>query len=83
MLAAIGGLLFVLAVLPQFFGPQLQPVGLALVAVGVATLATWVARSRGQPIPAWVLAAGRLGLVVVVVLGASLVIPDLVAVLRP
>ncbi len=82
VLASIGSLLFVLLVVPAFFGPQLQPVGLALLVVGGATLVTWAARMRGQPIPTWALTLGRLGLIAVVVLGASLVIPDLVAVLR-
>jgi hypothetical protein len=58
------------------------PLGLALVATGVATLAFWVQRYRGTlPPPAWLLVAGRASLLVAVVLGSVALIPDVAAAL--
>ncbi|MFP5341403.1 MAG: hypothetical protein ACLGIJ_00560 [Candidatus Limnocylindria bacterium] len=81
VLAAIGLFLFVVAVIPLYFGPRLRLVGISLVVVGVATLVTWFARINDRAIPAWALVVGRVGLVAVVVAGMAAVLPDVADVL--
>jgi hypothetical protein len=77
VLASIGLFLLVVLVVPLYFGPQLRLVGISLVVVGVATIATWVARIYDRAIPAWALVVGRVGLVAVVVTGLAAILPDL------
>jgi hypothetical protein len=81
VLASIGLFLFVMLVVPLYFGPQLRLVGISLVVVGVATIVTWYARINERPIPGWALVVGRIGLVAVVVTGLATVVPDVVDVL--
>lgn len=83
VMASVGLLLFVVGVIPLYLSPDLRPVGVALVVVGVATLATWVARTAGRSTPAWALLVGRMGLAAAALIGLALFIPDLQAVLQP
>jgi len=83
-LLLIGLPIFLLIGVPAYLGPRLLPVGIALGVVGVATLATWWDRIRGAASASdWPVGAGRLGLAGVVVMGAIVVVPDVLAVLRP
>lgn len=51
--------------------------GVALMAVGLATLGTWVSRVRGRPAPRWSAVVGRAALVAAVVLGSAHTLPEL------
>jgi hypothetical protein len=51
--------------------------GVALVAVGLATLGTWVLRVKGRPRPTWLSIGGRVALVAALVVGTARTIPDL------
>jgi hypothetical protein len=58
------------------------PLGMALVATGLATLVFWIRRYRREPPrPPWVVVAGRGSLIAAVVLGAIAVVPDVAAAL--
>ena len=52
--------------------------GVALLAVGIATLGTWASRFQGRPAPRWSAVVGRVGLVAAVVLGCAQTLPELV-----
>ena len=59
-----------------------RPLGLALVAVGVATLIHWALRAQGRAAPpAWLVIAGRGSLSVAVVLGVLALAPDVASAL--
>lgn len=80
-LAVAGGGLIFPVVLGGYVADDL-PLALALVVVGVATLASWSMRYRGQPVrPTWLIAAGRGGLALAVLLGVFALAPDLAAAL--
>jgi hypothetical protein len=69
VLTLFGGLL-ILPFVVQGFVAERTPLGLLLVAVGIATLAWWWMRHRGRArMPAALVVAARIGLVVAVVLG--------------
>lgn len=68
---ALVGLLFgTMLFLPSYLSSDLRPIGLSLVATGVATLTWWTLRIRGrQRPPSWLVALGRGGLGLAVILG--------------
>lgn len=74
----LGLVLTVLMVVPMYLSAPLQSVGLALIVVGLATLASWVRLSRAQRVPPWWLTLiGRVGVGVAVVAGLAVVIPEI------
>lgn len=75
-----GGLVFPVVVSSYLIGER--PLGLALVATGIATLVFWVRRYRGETRrPPWLVVAGRASLLGAVVLGVVAVLPDVAAAL--
>lgn len=75
-----GALIFPVVVAGYVFGEG--PLGLALVATGIATVVLWVRRYRGDPPrPRWLVAAGRGSLAAAVVLGMAALLPDVAAAL--
>jgi hypothetical protein len=73
--AAGAVLVFPVVIASYVFGEG--PLGLALVATGIATLVLWVRRYRGEPPrPPWLVAAGRICLLGAVVLGVVALLPD-------
>ncbi len=68
-------------VLAAYLGEE-RPVGLALVAVGFATLVHWTLRYQRRPSsPTWLIVAGRGSLLVAVVLGTLGLAPDVASAL--
>jgi hypothetical protein len=58
----VGLFLGLMAVVPPYLGPEdLRPSGVALLVVGVATLACWRSRVIGRPLPGWDLAGCSIG----------------------
>ena len=55
--------------------------GLALIAVGLATLGMWLHRVRARAAPTWLIVGGRIALVAAVALGSARTIPELIRVL--
>lgn len=75
-----GGLLFPIVVASYVFGEG--PLGMAIVATGLATLVFWVRRyQRETPRPPWLVVAGRGSLIAAMVLGTIAVLPDVAAAL--
>jgi hypothetical protein len=75
-----GGLVFPVVVALYVFGEG--PLGLALVATGLATLAFWARRYRGgPPRPRSLVVAGRASLLGAVALGVVALLPDVAAAL--
>ena len=80
-LAIAGGVLVFPFVVAGYLGEE-RPLGLALVAVGVATLIHWALRAQGRAAPpAWLVIAGRGSLFVAVVLGVLALAPDVASAL--
>jgi hypothetical protein len=80
-LSTAGGVLVFPFVVAGYLGDE-RPLGLALVAVGVATLVYWALRAQGRAAPpAWLVIAGRGSLLVAVVLGVLALAPDLASAL--
>ena len=76
VLAVAGGGLILPIVLAAYLGEEL-PVGLALVAVGLATLIRWSRRYQGRTSsPTWLMVAGRGSLLVAALLGTLALAPD-------
>jgi hypothetical protein len=75
--AAIGTILTMFLVLPTYVGSPLRVAGLAMVFVGGATLASWVIRMRGRPIPAPLTWLARGALVVATVAGFVFMVPEI------
>ncbi|MGK2851414.1 MAG: hypothetical protein ACSLFN_10950 [Candidatus Limnocylindrales bacterium] len=74
----LGLILTTLIVVPLYLGSPLRLAGVALVVVGLATLATWVLRSRVQrEAPRWLTLVGRVGVGAAVVAGLAVVIPEI------
>lgn len=74
----LGLILTALMVVPMYLSAPLRSVGLALVVVGLATLASWVRLSRAEPVPPWWLTlVGRVGVGVAVVAGLAVMIPEI------
>jgi hypothetical protein len=77
---AVVGLALVLPVTMLGFLSSSDParvlVGGALIAVGVATLASWVVRIQGRPQPAWLSFVGRTAVVIAVILGFAGAVPE-------
>ncbi len=70
-----GGLVFPIVIASYVFGEG--PLGLALVATGLATLVFWARRYRGEPPrPRWLVIAGRAALLGAMVLGVVALLPD-------
>ena len=67
----LGVALTLLLVVPAYLGGDLRIAGIALVVIGVATLASWRARIVDRPLPGWVPLVARLAIVIAVVAGAS------------
>jgi hypothetical protein len=76
VITLLGLVLTVLAVVPLYLASPLRPVGIALAAVGIATLLSWWFRSRDQPSPPWLTIVGRVGIVVATVAGLWVITPD-------
>jgi hypothetical protein len=80
-LTVAGGVL-VFPLVVMAYVSQEGPLGLALVATGLATLVLWVRRYRGdQPRPPWLVIAGRASLLSAVILGVVALLPDVAAAL--
>jgi len=73
VVTVLGSLLTFLLILPMYLGSSLAIAGLALIGVGVATLAGWNLRMRGGSSPRWLrlLARACLGAATVVGLAAA------------
>lgn len=81
-LLLVGLLIFGLVVVPAYFAAPRFPLGVVLATIGVATLATWSARIRGDtPLPTWPMVVGRIGIAAIVLVGIVIVVPDLLRVL--
>lgn len=73
----LGLLLTFLIVVPMYLTAPMQSVGLALIVVGLATLASWVLLARGQPVvPTRLTATARIALTAAVAAGLFVVIPE-------
>jgi hypothetical protein len=79
-LSIAGGALILPIVLAEYLGAE-RLLGLALVAVGVATLVRWAFRSRRLSPPFWLVVLGRGSLLVAVGLGVLALAPDLASAL--
>jgi hypothetical protein len=77
----LGVLLTLFAVLPTYLGSDLRVAGVALVVVGLATLLSWRADSRGARLPVWVPPVARSALVVATISGLWVTAGELAAVL--
>lgn len=76
VLTAAGGALIFPIVLAGYLGEE-RWLGLALVAIGIATLIHWAFRYLGrESFPTWLIIAGRGSLLVAVVLGVLALAPD-------
>lgn len=80
-ITAVGALLTVLGTVPTYLSPRAFPVGVALLATGVATLVWWAAHVRGMDAAPWVRRLGRIGVAAVVVAGFAISVPDVLRVL--
>jgi hypothetical protein len=67
--AILGAVLTAFAVVPAYLGSELRVAGVALVVVGLATLATWVASVRELTLPRWIPVVARSALTVAVLAG--------------
>lgn len=73
----LGLALTILFVVPMYLGSPLRLAGVALVVVGLATLTTWKLRGQGrQERPVWLTTLARGALIVAVVAGMAVVIPE-------
>lgn len=79
-LAVAGGVLIFPIVVVGYLGEE-RALGLALVAVGIATMVRWLFRNRRRPLPTWLVVAGRGSLLGAVGLGALALGPDVAAAL--
>ena len=80
-LAVAGGVLIFPIVVAGYLGEE-RWLGIALVAVGLATLGRWMLRSLLRPSsPTWLVVAGRGSLLVAMVLGALALAPDVASAL--
>jgi hypothetical protein len=72
------GLVFgLMAVVPAYLGPDdLRPTGVALLVVGVATLASWRSRVIDRPLPDWVPPMARVAIVAATVAGSAVVVGE-------
>ena len=75
ILTVAGGVFIFPIVVAGYLGEEL-PLGLAILAVGLATVVRWALRSRRQPAPTRLVVAGRGSLLVAVVLGVLALAPD-------
>ena len=74
-----GGL--ILPIVVSLYLDEVRLLALALVAVGVATLAHWTVRARRIPPPAWLAIGGRVSLLVAVGLGLLALAPNVASAL--
>jgi len=74
-LSVAGAGLILPPVLAAYLGGE-TALGLALLVVGLATLAVWAYRYQGKPRPAWLTAAGRVALLGAVLVGVLALAPD-------
>ena len=80
-LTVAGGVLIFPIVVAGYLGEE-RPLGLALLAVGLATIIHWAIRYRHRPAaPTWLVVAGRGSLLVAVVLGVLALAPDVASAL--
>jgi hypothetical protein len=80
-LTLAGGVLILPIVVGAYLGEE-QPLGLALVGVGVATVIRWTLRYQRRPSsPTWLVVAGRGSLLIAVVLGLVALVPDVTSAL--
>jgi hypothetical protein len=77
LVAALGTLLTLAAVLPLYLGSRLVVAGLGLFVVGFATLASWRLRATRRPSPPWLAPVARTGLVVASAAGLVVAAGDL------
>lgn len=80
-ITAVGALLTVLGTVPTYLGSRAFPIGVALLATGIATLTWWGARMRGTEAAPWVRGLGRIGVAAVVTAGFAISVPDVLRVL--
>ena len=75
----VGLFLGLMAVVPPYLGPEdLRPSGVALLVVGVATLACWRSRVIGRPLPGWVSPVARLAIACAVIAGSAVAAAEVV-----
>jgi hypothetical protein len=79
-LTAAGGLLILPAVIGTYLGRETL-LGVAVVAVGIATLFRWAHRHEGTSPPARLMAAGRGSLLIAVAVGVLALAPDVMTAL--
>lgn len=80
-LTVAGGVLIFPIVVAGYLGEE-RPLGLALLAVGLATIIHWALRYQRRPAaPTWLVVAGRGSLVLAVVLGVVALAPDVASAL--
>jgi hypothetical protein len=73
----LGLVIGLMAVVPPYLGSEdLRPAGVALLAVGTATLACWRSRVVGRPLPRWITPVARLAIVVAVVAGSAVALSE-------
>lgn len=66
-----------MAVVPAYLGPEdLRPAGLALLVVGVTTLASWRSRVVGSPLPGWIPPVARLAILTAVIAGSAVALGE-------
>jgi vacuolar-type H+-ATPase subunit I/STV1 len=84
LLATVGTVLVLPLLVLSFLNaaqPTIRLVGVALVGVGIVTLASWRLRVLGRPQPGWMLPVGRGAVVLAVAMGFAGVIPEVAEVL--
>lgn len=73
----LGVVIGLMVVVPAYLGPEdLRPAGLALLVVGVATLASWRSRVVGRALPGWIPPVARLAIVSAVIVGCAVAIGE-------
>lgn len=72
VVTVLGLLLTFLIIVPMYLGTSMVLAGIALVAVGIATVASWALRMRGLPTPQWLYLAARACLGVATVAGLAI-----------
>ncbi len=73
----LGLVIGLMAVVQAYLGPEdLRPAGLALLVVGVATLASWRSRVVGRPLPSWIPPVARLAIVIAVIAGSAVALGE-------
>jgi hypothetical protein len=76
-LTIVGLAIAMLVVISILSGPKTGLMGVALFAVGLATLGAWSLRTKRRDRPTWLVVAGRVALVAAVVAGYASAVPEI------